>query len=490
MAKNQNKPKQPRTIFGTTENSNFILNMRSSTLQKWTAAVLVLCIVIPLVGGFIVTAANGSNALQAAFLYATGFACVLFFIIAMLKKETSFKENKVYWVVVFMAVWAFASYYGVIIRTSSDSRISESSISEYISTALQGELGRYEGLLALLAYFGIFLLASTVTRKKTVSLIMDILVGAGIVQAVIALLQHIPGFDFMTDYADLPTVALENVMLSSGLCGSPIIYGSFLTLVSGIAFAGAVFDSNIIRARVYGFSLLLFWLTGLFTSSIVPIIGIGSVFIIMTIITLTGRKNAVTFDKSAVKTPLARYGILAAGMIVILALVLIFQGIYIRDKAIAYYDAFYRLFIVVGYSPVNTQSLYEIGFERSMNFIKEHPLLGIGEDLMAKYQMLDSDLQVCMLDRSYNEYLYTAATRGIPALAGYIAFAAIVVKRSCKGVKEFVFGGKEWYRAALSASIAAYLVQAFFSMSAITVTPVFYLLCGLAMANYAKKESD
>ncbi|MGN0587599.1 MAG: hypothetical protein ACI4JF_09965, partial [Oscillospiraceae bacterium] len=130
----------PKTIFGTTEKSNFILNMKPSTLQKWIAAMLMLCVIVPQVGNFVISATDGASSFLAAFLYFTGFGSILFFIIAMLKKELTFKDNKIYWVVIFMAVWAFASYYGVILRGGD---------SEAVSTALEGELGRYEGLLSL-----------------------------------------------------------------------------------------------------------------------------------------------------------------------------------------------------------------------------------------------------------------------------------------------------------------------------------------------------
>ena len=63
-----------------------------------------------------------------------------------------------------------------------------------VNTALLGETGRYEGLLALLAYFGIFLLAAAVMSRRSVKIIFDILVGAGIVQGVVAVMQHIPCF--------------------------------------------------------------------------------------------------------------------------------------------------------------------------------------------------------------------------------------------------------------------------------------------------------
>ena len=466
----------PKTIFGTTEKSNFILNMKPSTLQKWIAAMLMLCVIVPQIGNFVISATNGMSSFLASFLYFTGFGSILFFIIAMLKNELTFKDNKIYWVVIFMAAWAFASYYGVVIRGGS---------SENIRTALEGELGRYEGLLSLFAYFGIFLLATAVTSSKTIRIIMDIIVGAGVVQAIIAVLQHIPGLDFLTKYADLPTLALRNVMLSSGLSDSPIFYGSFLTIVTGVALIGAVFDKNNKRAAIYGAAAVLFWLTGLFTSSVVPFIGVGCDIIIAGIIAAAYNKKAANTGRLG--APLARFGIVFAAMAVIFAIVFFVQGIFIRDKAIAYYDAYYRLFIVTGFSykMAENDSLYNIAWSRSLDFIKLHPILGVGPDCLVKAQAADAAYELNQIDRSYNEYLYIAATRGLPSLAAYLAWAVYVIKCGIDKIKGTF--KDSWYAAAMLTAVAAYLVQAFFSASSVTVTPLLWLMAGLLCAKRVTK---
>lgn len=469
---NQNPKKQPKTIFGTTEKSNFILNMREETLQSLIMPVLALCVIIPQIVGFVVYGMGASPAFMSAGLYFTGFAAILFFLIAMIKGTLSFKKEKILWIVAFMAVWAFVSYYGAVLRSGSFNEPSE-----IINTALSGEIGRYEGLLSLLAYFGIFCLAACVTRKKTIHVIADVMVAAGIVQSLFAVFQHIPTLRFMPNFADLPTLALKDVMLSSGLSENPIVFGSFLTIVFAIALSGAVFEENNVRANVYLTSSLLFWLVGFFTSSIVPIIGMSAAFIIITVKTFASRK--ALSDKAVY-----RYAVAAVGMAVIFAMIWIFQGIYIRDKAIAYYDAYFRLFIVLSYSYTNDQSLYEIGLERSLHYIKEHPILGIGPDLLAKYQVNDSELVLCSIDRSYNEFLYIAATRGIPALIAYIIFLGATIKKAFGKISKNV----DWLNIALFTAITAYVIQSFLSFSSVLAAPLFWLLCGLVFSKLTAKE--
>ncbi len=473
---NQTK-KQPKTIFGTTSKSNFILNMRQETLQNWIAALLAACIIVPQITGFLVYGVNASPAFMSAGLYFTGFSCILFFLIAMIKGSLSFKKDKILRLIVFMAVWAFASYYSVVLRRDA--------ASEIINTALSGEIGRYEGLLTLLGYFGIFCLAACVTREKTVHLVMDIVIAAGVVQSLFAVFQHIPKLRFMPNFADLPTIALKDVMLSQGLSESPIVFGTFLTIVFAAALTGAVYEKSILRARIYGAASMLFWLVGFFTSSIVPIIGMSAVFIIISVIVFTSKPEK--FENGLLKTSVYRYAAAAVGMAVIFALIWIFQGIYIRDKAIAYYDAYFRLFIVTNYSYVNEQSLYGIGLEKSLHFIKEHPILGIGPDLMAKYQMMNEELSLCSIDRSYNEIVYIAATRGVPAAVSFVVFLIASIKASFGRLRTSAKDGS-WLYMALFTAIAAYIIQSFFSFSSILCAPIFWLLCGLAFGKITIKE--
>lgn len=475
---NQTK-KQPKTIFGTTSRSNFILNMKQETLQNWIAALLAACVIVPQITGFLVYGVNASPAFMSAGLYFTGFSCILFFLIAMIKGSLSFKKDKILWLIVFMAGWAFASYYSVVLRPNV--------VSEVVNTALAGEIGRYEGLLSLLGYFGIFCLAACVTRTKTIRIIMDTIIAVGVVQSLFAVFQHIPKLRFMPNFADLPTVALKDVMLSQGLSENPIVFGTFLTIVFAAALTGAVYEKNILRARIYGAASLLFWLVGFFTSSIVPIIGMSAVFIIVSIIIFASKPTA--FENGILKSSVYRYAAAAVGMAVIFALIWIFQGIYIRDKAIAYYDAFFRLFIVTNYSYVNEQSLYGIGLEKSLYFIKEHTLFGIGPDLMAKYQMANETLSLCSIDRSYNEIVYVAATRGIPAAAAFAVFLAASLKSSFGKFKASIKGG-EWQDTAMFVAITAYIIQSFFSFSSILCAPIFWILCGFAFRKITDKGAN
>lgn len=477
----------PKTIFGTTERSNFILNMKKSTVSKWIRGLLCACIIVPLIGGMFITfipktsisLSSLTSVLLGSFLYATGFSCVLFYIVLLLRKDIRIKEQPVSFLIFGLAALAFASYYRVVLSGGD---------SEAVNTAVLGELGRYEGLLALLAYFGIFLLAAAIMNRKSVILVFDILVGAGIVQGIFAVMQHIP-WGFPSDFRKLPSLLLlRDVHLSSGLSDSPIFYGSFITLVSGVAIAGAMYEKNIVRARVYGFTAVFMFLTGLFTSSVIPLIGTGTALAALTVCEFTAGKGGTRFENGVLRSSWKRLAAIVLAMAAVFGIVFLTQGIFLRDKAIAYTDGFNRLFIIGQPSPVNEKSLWKIGAERSFMLIKLHPLLGIGPDLMAKYQMGILELITDGLDRSYNEYLYIAASRGIPSLIVYLALLAITFRRLFKRLGGFAENRDKWLWCAIFASVTAYAVQAFFSASAVTVAPFFWLLLGISNARFNDDE--
>lgn len=481
----------PKTIFGTTEKSNFILNMGQTTVRKWITGLLCACIILPLIGSALIVGLKGSNTFLGSFLYATGFSCILFYLVLLLRKDIKFKDCPAAFVIVGLALLAFASYYRVALSGASQ---------EEINTAMLGELGRYEGLLALFAYFGIFLLATAVMKYSSVKLVFDIFIGAGIVQGIVAVMQHIP-WAFPSDFRKLPALVLmKDVHLSSGLADSPIFYGSFLTLVSGVAIAGAMYEKNMTRAKIYGCSAVFFFLTGLFTSSVVPLIGIGSALVILIINEFTAGKGGTKFDSGVLNSSRKRLAALLLAFAAVFGLVFALQGINLkdkpndqgeavwRDKSIAYSDAFNRLFIVGSPSPINYDSHWKIGAERSLIMIKEHPLLGVGPDLMAKYQVYKENLMIDSIDRSYNEYLYVAATRGIPSLLVYLALLVMTFIQLFKGVKQFSSDREKWFRPALLAAILAYSVQAFFSASSITVAPFFWLLMGISWSKFLDEK--
>ncbi|MBP1549895.1 MAG: O-antigen ligase family protein, partial [Oscillospiraceae bacterium] len=222
----------------------------------------------------------------------------------------------------------------------------------------------------------------------------------------------------------------------------------------------------------------------------VPLIGIGATLVITAILDSTAGKDGTKFESGLLNSSRKRLVAIICALAAVFGIVFATQGIYLRDKAIAYTDAYYRLFIVAGSpSPINDDSHWEIGADRSLLMIKEHPLLGVGPDMFAKEQFTE-ELAIDSIDRSYNEYLYIAATRGIPSLVVYLALLGVTVYRLIKDAKQFTSDREKWFRPALLTVIIAYSIQAFFSASNVTVAPFFWLLLGLSHSKFNDEKTS
>jgi hypothetical protein len=461
----------PKTIFGTTERSNFILNMGTQTVEKWFLCAGFAAVVLPLLGGIAPSVTDKNYFIMSAGLYSAGFFSLLCFLIAALRGDVKPFKNKGFWAIAFFVVWAFFSYSYTMANIYEG--LANPGRPSGIYTPLVGEYGRYEGLISLVAYAGVFLVGMCISEKKTINRILNIIIAAGIFEALWGILQHIPGLGFPNMYKDLPTFSYDNVYLASGTTDSPIFFGAFLTLSGAVATLSAVFAETKRKRNICIFAASLMFLTGLFTSSITPLIGFGAIIIlgfIFAVLALRKTKNS---------TPLKVIAIITAIFAVIFTIVFFTQGLWIRDVYIARFDDFYRKFLV-GANTSGKGSLYTTAWGYSIAMIRDHPIFGVGPDCFAAYQ----NFATMTYDKSYNEYLYTAATRGVPALLGYIILLILfVVKTKQKAAKK-----PDASTIIIFTAAAAYMIQAFWNVSAITIAPTFYLLLGLGFADMKKEK--
>jgi putative inorganic carbon (HCO3(-)) transporter len=439
--------------------------MKSSSVDKLNRIGVILAVLLPLLSGLVIAIIDNHFVILSLGTYISGFTAVVFFMINALRGDVSIKKSPAFWAVVALAVLSLVSYYSVFINPYEGL---ESSVHGDL-TPLVGEYGRYEGLLVLLCYFGIFLLAMCVKDKKTPEKAAIAIAVGGAVVSLFAVLQHIPGLDFPNAYKNLPTFAYDNVYLSSGASDSPIFYGAFVTIIFAFCGGLAIFTDK--HKYIFAAAALLSFTTGLFTSSITPIIGCAAaalLLLVLSLITKRGRRFAV--------------GILIIAAL-IFVIVLLTQGIWIRDTYIARFDGFYRKFIV-GSTVMDDKNIYENAWGAALNMIKQYPLFGVGPDSFAAYQ----NFSVRTYDSAYNEYLFTAATRGILSALAYIALLITAVTRLVKNIKNK-------YAPVLLAVVIAYVIQAFFNTSAITVAPLFWLILGFSFsplieAKQTTKKSD
>lgn len=129
---------------------------------------------------------------------------------------------------------------------------------------------------------------------------------------------------------------------------------------------------------------------------------------------------------------------------------------------------------------------------RTIDLIKESPLVGYGlENLdsifVEKYsdEMIEMYGKVYLVDRAHNEYLHIAVSSGIPALIAYLIFIFLCLKKGFELTKK-----DSRYLPYLTA-VSAYLVQAFFNISAVSVAYIFWIFLGvITNESVFKLEND
>lgn len=125
-------------------------------------------------------------------------------------------------------------------------------------------------------------------------------------------------------------------------------------------------------------------------------------------------------------------------------------------------------------------------WDATIALIRQRPIFGWGLETLGLIFPYDSPSQrkhfgegPIIIDRAHNDVLHVTVSNGIPGAAAYVAFWAVVVltgvrlARNTSGAGRIVSAG--WL-----AALTAYLVQAQFSFSTVTVTPLVWLLAGAA----------
>ncbi len=125
---------------------------------------------------------------------------------------------------------------------------------------------------------------------------------------------------------------------------------------------------------------------------------------------------------------------------------------------------------------------------RTMDYIFERPILGSGPDTFdkvfsmspkeAKYHFGSQNIYV---DKAHNEYLQIIVTTGFPSLFFYMVFLSIVYRKALKSLK---YGNKNIYTLCFLGGVTAYIIQAFFNISVVSVAPLYWSLLGMLISSY------
>ena len=496
MGKKIENKSERKHLFGTTEKSDFILNMSEGSAQKMSGVYAIICVVFLCIMAIpyyftqnikygVDKSVNRMLYLNEKFIFfistavlIAGFVGVLVFMVSCMKEQVLLAKNKALIVPV------------LILSTTLISCL----LSDSIFVAIYGYLDRSEGLLTIIGYWGLFAAGLSVTNADRRLKVSDTFIGFGIFQSLVGLLQAIPAtakivpnyfkdvfYSFGNDAPDLLFDERQNLYctreyIPTGFVCSPHALAAVLTLTFALALFGLIFAESKKRMIFCGAGAALMAAVLIMTCTLTGVIGFGTVLL------LTLIAAAVKAGKDKAKKPVA---VCLAAMLVsgVIFGALAGSGKFrILDERLIYHDSFDRLSISDIDRNTEGEWIYTYLWDNGLYVAEQNLLFGVGPDnwsqMISNYS-LDTD-------RSYNEYIDILMMRGIFTLILTCVFILITVIKGCRTLKAFMNGEASAADAAFVIAVTAYLVQAFFNIGSVTSSPYYWLMVGLVWSREAK----
>lgn len=486
-------------LFGSTEKSDFIVNMTEKQYQKMgllymgLVAVVMFLLTIPyyLSKGAIVIFNNGllkyadqssANASSSSYisylqiaLFAMGFFGFLVLLVSATKKYFKARENSAFLLVLLFAVFL----------------VTATVLAYDIKVAFLGRDFRYHGLLTYLSYIGLFAAASQSNCRDRRKNFLDLFMAIAFINAVYGLLQVVPAFietlpnffyEMFSGLSD-SSISYER-FIADGLVHTPHALAALMTMAFAIGGAGFVHEENKVRRNLYGIASLVFVAAAVATSTLAGYVGIITVAIVLLVAELIriakgkAMKRAKVFERAIVRT--ITIVILGGAVVGVMAS---FDRAHLYDGHIIFTDATARIGASYPVTDSKGGFAYPELWKEGGEMLKDNWVFGTGPDCIGNEYYGLNELYNreygFTTDRSYNEYLDLAIACGIPCLLVYLALGFITVKKGTRAVGSFFKKEDSWTALGLLAAVIGYAVQANVNISIITVTPMFFLFVGL-----------
>lgn len=439
---------------------------RARLAQAWTGtAAVVLAIALPLAINPWVRDAYSLP--KAQVLYGLTAAIVLGAVLHLLRRRQ--------WVMTRpeIAVW---SYLLAVLISSA--------VSADPLPTLFGGPGRYEGLLTVACYVGLFFAGAQCFGSETAWHTLARAVGTGAIVAVTygALELFLPPL-FPAEAEVRWWYAMVGFRRFSSVLGSPVVFGGYLSLTAPILLALGLAQPGRLRLLWLGGAALAYF-NAVMTSTRGAWIAVAIGTAVL--VTATGR---AAFRRTG--------GIGAAiGVGVAVAAAVWFQMAVVAtpqqtaSRVTTSFDT---------ESGAVAQRLYIWG--RTLDLVRARPLFGWGLETLREVFPYERSslvplfgLRPVTVDRAHNDLLQTAVSVGVPGAAAYAAIwvssgvAAFRLWQRLQGRARILAAG--WL-----AAMVAYVVQAQFSFGSVAVTPIVWLLAGASAgweahtSNAATRES-
>lgn len=502
LFRNERVKVMPKTIFHTTEKSNFILNMDLDKYRAFCGKLVMLIFWVTAASSAVSQWINPFNNRISEMMQESGFAQILAAVLIALRSiATLFSIGGVLAIIAMVVGMMRLQFtkstilpYSLLLATLLWGLISMTQ-SFSTSVSLFGQDGRDEGLIALFMYAALFYLGSMLRRKETQQRFLDALILFGLVQCLLGFLQAQPFFKFPNTFRWIEPLSQDKLCLPIGMTDSPVTFSMLLAIFIAISIPAA-FCSKSKKRRVLAFicagcSMLL----TLRTHTFAGLLAACGALVLTAILCITQRKKATGKIWALPMVMVLAAGCSALWMYFTPAIngsyytsteAPVKNGFFFCDGGIVWDDGYYRLGTSGPYNPLvehdfevaDASSVMEYCWKDALRVIRKYPLVGAGPDNYFYTQLRESltlNFNVNSIDRPYNDYLFVAATRGIPSLILFVALMGVCLIGAWKRRKVL----DSWVTFSAMGAVVLYAITAFVGVSVLTVAPVFWTLLGM-----------
>jgi putative inorganic carbon (HCO3(-)) transporter len=330
--------------------------------------------------------------------------------------------------------------------------------------AIYGVPGRYEGLITIILYFMLFIIARLYNEFN--DRLFIIILTTGIIVSIYGIMQTFGIDPFPRDIMRITWGAR-----AFSTMGNPNFLGSYIVLIIPASIYLYIIKRNYIG--LVGYIILFYCLLSTNTRGA----WLGTIVSIMCFMTM----HYINYKYN--KAEFKRYIILFVITIIILLL-------YNYNSDGALLNRFLTItadakeFLTDGDKSDYTGAHRGFIWKHVMELIKMKPLTGHGlenlGEVFVKYyseDMIELWGRVRYPDKAHNEYLHIAVSSGIPSLLIYLSFILLIIRNGLIKLKS------NNLMLLLLSSVIGYMAAAFFNISVVSVVYIYWIFLGL-IASY------
>ncbi len=338
-------------------------------------------------------------------------------------------------------------------------------LSSYKEVAIYGRPHRREGFIALLSYLLIFIMTIiTVDKEKDFKTIIKSFLISGFIISCYGILQY-----FNLDPMPRDPLRANWSGRAFSTLGNPNFAGSYASMLLPISFTLYMKSLNKKKTILLGISTTTAYAFLVSTGTRSAYLAI--LLIIPVIIYLL--KDSLINNKK-------RLSIILIAFLLVTAIFNLSDDGYFLGRLSSIFSDSHR--VVTDFESADDAGSTRVQIYRTtVPLLLETPFFGKGPDTFQHVYPQELRDSSNILDKAHSEYLQIGTTLGIPALIAYLWFLFKVIKRNIAKLKD----NKNTYNIALFLAVSAYLIQATFNISVVTVAPVFWLILGLSYKKMA-----